>query len=836
MSDNTTLPPDEAEYDRVIPIDLNQEMQNSYIDYAMSVIVGRALPEVRDGMKPVQRRILYAMFDSGFLHNRSYVKSARSVAETMGHYHPHGDSAIYDTLVRMAQPWTMRYPLVDGQGNFGSAGNDPAAAMRYTEARLTSLAEEMLRDIREDVVDFQPNYDGKTNEPVVLPSRVPQLLMNGSNGIAVGMATNIPPHNLGEVAEAIYWCLDNPDADEESTLAAVMERIKGPDFPTAGLIVGDQGIKDAYTTGRGSIRMRGKTSIEEEGKRTVIVITELPYQVNPDNLVSSIAQQVSDGRISGIANIEDQTSSRVGMRIVVTLKRDAVAKVVLNNLYKHSALQTSFGANMLSIVDGVPRTLRIDQLVRIYVQHQLEVIVRRTTFRLRKKEERAHILRGLKKAIDMLDETIALIRRSPSADEARVGLMDLLDIDEAQANAILEMQLRRLAALELQKILDELEQIEIDIADLKDVLAKPERQRAIVKEELSEIVRKYGDERRTRIIPADGEISDEDLIPEEDVVVTITETGYAKRTKTDLYRSQKRGGKGVKGATLKQDEIVKHFFVCSTHDTILFFTTKGRVYRLKAYDLPEANRTARGQHVANLLAFQPGERIAQVIQLKSYQDAPYLVLATRNGLVKKSRLEDYDSNRTGGLVAINLKGDDELVGADLCSEDDDLILVSEFGQSIRFHATDDVLRPMGRATSGVYGMRFNGDDSLLSMNVVKEDQFLLVATSGGYAKRTAMEDYPVQRRGGKGVLTIQYDRRRGHLVGAEVVAIDDEIFAITSNGGIIRTAAKEVRKAGRQTKGVRLMNLAEGDSLLAIARNADRTPSTKKTKQRRQRR
>ena len=821
MSDNTTLPPDEAEYDRVIPIDLNQEMQNSYIDYAMSVIVGRALPEVRDGMKPVQRRILYAMFDSGFLHNRSYVKSARSVAETMGHYHPHGDSAIYDTLVRMAQPWTMRYPLVDGQGNFGSAGNDPAAAMRYTEARLTSLAEEMLRDIREDVVDFQPNYDGKTNEPVVLPSRVPQLLMNGSNGIAVGMATNIPPHNLGEVAEAIYWCLDNPDADEESTLAAVMERIKGPDFPTAGLIVGDQGIKDAYTTGRGSIRMRGKTSIEEEGKRTVIVITELPYQVNPDNLVSSIAQQVSDGRISGIANIEDQTSSRVGMRIVVTLKRDAVAKVVLNNLYKHSALQTSFGANMLSIVDGVPRTLRIDQLVRIYVQHQLEVIVRRTTFRLRKKEERAHILRGLKKAIDMLDETIALIRRSPSADEARVGLMDLLDIDEAQANAILEMQLRRLAALELQKILDELEQIEIDIADLKDVLAKPERQRAIVKEELSEIVRKYGDERRTRIIPADGEISDEDLIPEEDVVVTITETGYAKRTKTDLYRSQKRGGKGVKGATLKQDEIVKHFFVCSTHDTILFFTTKGRVYRLKAYDLPEANRTARGQHVAHLLAFQPGERIAQVIQLKSYQDAPYLVLATRNGLVKKSRLEDYDSNRTGGLVAINLKGDDELVGADLCSEDDDLILVSEFGQSIRFHATDDVLRPMGRATSGVYGMRFNGDDSLLSMNVVKEDQFLLVATSGGYAKRTAMEDYPVQGRGGKGVLTIQYDRRRGHLVGAEVVAIDDEIFAITSNGGIIRTAAKEVRKAGRQTKGVRLMNLAEGDSLLAIARNAD---------------
>lgn len=822
MSDQTKNPPtSEDNYDRVTQIDLNQEMQSSYIDYAMSVIVGRALPEVRDGLKPVQRRILYAMFDSGFLHNRSYVKSARSVAETMGHYHPHGDTAIYDTLVRMAQPWTMRYPLVDGQGNFGSAGNDPAAAMRYTEARMTSLAEEMLRDIREETVDFQSNYDGKTTEPAVLPSRVPQLLMNGSSGIAVGMATNIPPHNLNEIAEAVYWCLENPDADEETTLKAVMERIKGPDFPTAGLIVGDQGIKDAYTTGRGSIKMRGKTSIEEEGKRNIIVITELPYQVNPDNLVQNIAVAVNEGRIKGISKIEDQSSDRVGLRIVITLKRDAVPKVVLNNLYKKSQLQANFGANMLSIVDGVPRTLRIDQMVRHYVNHQLDVIVRRTKFRLRKKEERAHILRGLKKAIDMLDETIALIRRSPNVEEARIGLMELLDVDEAQANAILEMQLRRLAALELQKILDELKQIELDIADLKDILAKEERQREIVRDELVDIVNKFGDDRRTKIIPADGELTDEDLIPEEDVVVTITDTGYAKRTKTDLYRSQRRGGKGVKGAMLKQDDIVKHFFVCSTHDWILFFTTKGRVYRLKAYELPEANRTARGQHVANLLAFQPGERIAQVIQLKTYQDAPYLVLATRNGLVKKSRLEDYDSNRTGGLVAINLKGDDEMVGAVLCSAEDDLILVSDYGQSIRFHASDDVLRPMGRATSGVYGMRFNGEDQLLSMNVVKDDNFLLVATSGGYAKRTSMSDYPVQGRGGKGVLTIQYDRRRGHLVGAESVALDDEIYAVTSNGGVIRTAAKQVRKAGRQTKGVRLINLEKGDSLLAIARNAD---------------
>ena len=585
--------------------------------------------------------------------------------------------------------------------------------------------------------------------------------------------------------------------------------------------MGDQGIKNAYTTGRGSIKMRGKTSIEEEGKRNIIVITELPYQVNPDNLVQNIAVAVNEGRIKGISKIEDQSSDRVGLRIVITLKRDAVPKVVLNNLYKKSQLQANFGANMLSIVDGVPRTLRIDQMVRHYVNHQLDVIVRRTKFRLRKKEERAHILRGLKKAIDMLDETIALIRRSPNVEEARIGLMELLDVDEAQANAILEMQLRRLAALELQKILDELKQIELDIADLKDILAKEERQREIVRDELVDIVNKFGDDRRTKIIPADGELTDEDLIPEEDVVVTITDTGYAKRTKTDLYRSQRRGGKGVKGAMLKQDDIVKHFFVCSTHDWILFFTTKGRVYRLKAYELPEANRTARGQHVANLLAFQPGERIAQVIQLKTYQDAPYLVLATRNGLVKKSRLEDYDSNRTGGLVAINLKGDDEMVGAVLCSAEDDLILVSDYGQSIRFHASDDVLRPMGRATSGVYGMRFNGEDQLLSMNVVKDDNFLLVATSGGYAKRTSMSDYPVQGRGGKGVLTIQYDRRRGHLVGAESVALDDEIYAVTSNGGVIRTAAKQVRKAGRQTKGVRLINLEKGDSLLAIARNAD---------------
>lgn len=1239
---DTTLPPGDDSVDRIQPVDIQQEMQRSYIDYAMSVIVGRALPEVRDGLKPVHRRVLYAMYDSGFRPDRSHAKSARSVAETMGNYHPHGDASIYDTLVRMAQPWSLRYPLVDGQGNFGSPGNDPPAAMRYcvtadalvrlpfgqsvrigdvvpgakpntdnvtdlkvldrhgnpvladrlfhsgdhqtytvrtaegyevtgtanhpllclvdvggvptllwrlieeirpddcvvmqrtpptelgpadweptmealllgafisegfvsearagfnnldrdffntvvtaydavvggtryvsertiasgsllyeldihnvnalrvsrlwdvvgqrsadkavpewlwqapacvkraflqalfegdgscsvlprntiqisystrserlakdvqqmllefgvvsrryrhavgehkvvitnraqaelfaaqigfggakqakltrilgamppcagmdgdhvpglgrfvrrhsgsrwvdkdwlnrhnvdriqrwrtrgaeilshiadpdvraiateltdgrfyyakvasvteagvqpvyslrvdtedhafltngfvshnTEARLTPLAMEMLREIDEETVDFIPNYDGRVQEPTVLPSRFPNLLANGSGGIAVGMATNIPPHNLRELAEAVYWCLDNHEADEEATLTAVCERVKGPDFPTHGLIVGSQGIHDAYTTGRGSIRMRGVVEVEEDSRgRTSLVITELPYQVNHDNFITSIAEQVRDGKLAGISNIEDQSSDRVGLRIVVEIKRDAVAKVVLNNLYKHTQLQTSFGANMLSIVDGVPRTLRLDQMIRHYVAHQLDVIVRRTTYRLRKANERAHILRGLVKALDALDEVIALIRASETVDIARAGLIELLDIDDIQAQAILDMQLRRLAALERQRIIDDLAKIEAEIADLEDILAKPERQRRIVHDELSEIVDKHGDERRTRIIAADGDVNDEDLIAREDVVVTITETGYAKRTKTDLYRSQKRGGKGVQGAGLKQDDIVRHFFVCSTHDWILFFTTQGRVYRAKAYELPEASRTARGQHVANLLAFQPEERIAQVIQIRGYEDAPYLVLATRNGLVKKTKLTDFDSNRSGGIVAINLRDNDELVGAVLCSSDEDLLLVSANGQSIRFSATDEALRPMGRATSGVQGMRFNADDYLLSLNVVREGTYLLVATSGGYAKRTAIEEYPVQGRGGKGVLTVMYDRRRGRLVGALIVDEDSELYAITSGGGVIRTAAGQVRKAGRQTKGVRLMNLGEENTLLAIARNAE---------------
>ncbi|WP_315536299.1 DNA gyrase subunit A [Corynebacterium matruchotii] len=810
-----------SDYDRILPIDLNEEMQTSYIDYAMSVIVGRALPEVRDGLKPVHRRILYAMYDSGYRPDRGYVKSARPVSDTMGQFHPHGDAAIYDTLVRLAQDWNMRYPLVDGQGNFGSRGNDGPAAMRYTECRLTPLAMEMVRDIRENTVDFSPNYDGKTMEPDILPSRVPNLLMNGSNGIAVGMATNIPPHNLRELADAIYWLLENPDADDATALEACMEHIKGPDFPTAGLIVGTQGIKDAYTTGRGSIRMRGVTSIEEEGSRQTIVITELPYQVNPDNLISSIAEQVRDGKLAGISKIEDESSDRVGMRIVVTLKRDAVPRVVLNNLYKHSQLQTNFGANMLSIVDGVPRTLRLDQMLRYYVAHQIEVIVRRTQYRLDEAEKRAHILRGLVKALDMLDEVIALIRRSETVDVARRGLIDLLTIDEVQADAILAMQLRRLAALERQKIIDELAEIEAIIADLKDILASPGRQRAIVRDELKEIVDKYGDDRRSQIIAATGDVTEEDLIARENVVVTITSTGYAKRTKVDAYKSQRRGGKGVRGAELKQDDVVRHFFVCSTHDWILFFTNFGRVYRLKAYELPEASRTARGQHVANLLEFQPEERIAQVIQIQSYEDAPYLVLATVQGRVKKSRLSDYESARSGGLIAINLNEGDKLIGASLCSNEDDLLLVSEEGQSIRFSADDEQLRPMGRSTAGVKGMRFRGDDHLLAMTVVRDGSYLLVATAGGYGKRTSMDEYSVQGRGGVGVVTFKYNPKRGKLIGALAVDNDDQIFAITSAGGVIRTEVNQIRPSSRATMGVRLVNLEDGIELLAIDRNVE---------------
>jgi DNA gyrase subunit A len=613
--------------------------------------------------------------------------------------------------------------------------------------------------------------------------------------------------------------------DPELNVKGLLKHIKGPDFPTYGQILGTSGIEDAYRTGRGSVRMRAVVEVDEDAKgRTILVVTELPYQVNPDNLVESIATLAREGKVAGIADINDESSDRIGMRIVVTLKRDAVAKVVLNNLFKHTQLQTTFGANMLAIVDGVPRTLRLDQFIAHYVEHQVEVIVRRTRYLLKQAEERAHILRGYLKALDQLDAVIALIRNSPSSQEARVGLMELLEIDEVQADAILDLQLRRLAALERQRIIDEAAEIEAKIDDYNDILAKPGRQRQIIRDELTEIVDKYGDERRTRLVPYDGDVSMEDLIADEDVVVTVTRTGYAKRTKTDLYRAQRRGGKGVQGASLKADDIVEHFFVSSTHDWILFFTNKGRVYRTKAYELPEANRNARGQHVANLLAFQPDETIAEVIALKNYEVAPYLVLATKHGLVKKSKLTDFDSNRSGGIVAINLRDDDELIDAALVSSQDDLLLVSRNAMSIRFHADDDALRPMGRATSGVFGMRFNDGDELLAMEVIRDDLDdveILVATEGGYAKRTKIEEYPVQGRGGKGVLTARIVSTRGGLVGAVAVSSKDEIYAITSDGVVIRTKAAEVRRAQRQTMGVRLMNLPDDVYVVAVARNAD---------------
>jgi DNA gyrase subunit A len=825
--------------DRIEPIGIEVEMQRSYLDYAMSVIVGRALPEVRDGLKPVHRRVLYAMYDGGYRPDRGYFKCSRIVGDVMGNYHPHGDTAIYDTLVRLAQPWSLRYPLVDGNGNFGSPGNDPPAAMRYTEARMAALAMEMLRDIDADTVDFAANYDGRSQEPLVLPSRFPNLLVNGAGGIAVGMATNIPPHNLREVATGVHWALDHPDATDEELLEALIGIVKGPDFPTSGLIVGRSGIEEAYRTGRGSIRMRAVVNVEENKGRTQLVVTELPYQVNPDNLAEKIAELVRDNKVSGIADVRDETSARIGQRLVIDLKRDAIAKVVLNNLYKHTQLQDTFGANMLAIDDGVPRTLRLDQMNRYYVEHQVDVVVRRTRYQLRKAQERLHVLEGLLMALDFLDAVISLIRNADSAEVAREQLRegryawaDLVTppadsarfvLSEIQATAILDMQLRRLAALERQRIIDEAAELRARIAELEAILASPQRQREIIGEELKEVVDKFGDERRTRIVPFEGEMSIEDLIAQEDVVVTVTRGGYAKRTKTDLYRSQKRGGKGVQGAALREDDIVEHFFVTTTHHWLLFFTNKGRVYRAKAHELPEQARSAKGQHVANILAFGQDERIAEVMAIQDYAAAPYLVLATKRGLCKKSALTDFDSNRTGGLVAINLREDDEVIGARLVGAEDDLLLVSRNAQSIRFHADDEQLRPMGRATAGVIGMRFDAADELLSIAVVKADSpaDLLVATSGGFAKRTPLTEYPIQGRGGKGVLTAKIVPSRGNLVGALVAEPNDQLYAIASNGGVLRTVAKDVRRAQRQTMGVKLIDLEPGVQVVGVARNAD---------------
>ncbi|WP_309707893.1 DNA gyrase subunit A [Pseudolysinimonas sp.] len=828
MADVTEVDPDR--HDKIEQVDLQLEMQRSYLDYAMSVIVGRALPDVRDGLKPVHRRVIYALYDGGYRPDRAFSKCTRIIGDVMGQFHPHGDSSVYDALVRLVQPWSLRYPLALGQGNFGSPGNDGAAAHRYTETKMAPLAMEMVRDIDEDTVDMQDNYDGRTQEPRVLPARFPNLLVNGSVGIAVGMATNIPPHNLREVAEAALWALENPEAPREELLEALIQRVKGPDFPTGAQILGIKGIQDAYRTGRGSITMRAVVSVEELQGRTSLVVTELPYQVNPDNLAIKIADLVKEGKLAGIADIRDESSGRTGQRLVIVLKRDAVAKVVLNNLYKHTQLQDNFGANMLAIVDGVPRTLALDGFITHWIDHQIEVIVRRTQFRLAKAEADAHIQRGYAKALDALDEVIALIRRSPDVDEARQGLIKLLEVDELQADAILALQLRRLAALERQKIRDRLEELEREIAEYQAILASPVQQRTIVTEELTDLVAKFGDDRRTEIMLGyGGDMSVEDLIPEEEMVITITRGGYIKRTRSDNYRSQHRGGRGVRGAQLRADDVVEHFFVTTTHHWLLFFTNTGRVYRAKAYEVQEAGRDAKGQHVANLLALQPDEQIAQVLDIRDYSVATYLVLATRGGLVKKTALTEYDTNRTGGIIAINLREGDELVSALLVEDGTDVLLVSRHGMSIRFTASDSAMRPMGRSTSGVIGMHFRGDDSLLAASVVPStgsgqaaDSFVFVVTEGGYAKRTAVDQYRIQNRGGLGIKVAKLSETRGDLAGALIVEEDDEVLVVLAGGKVVRSAVAEVPAKGRDTMGVVFARFDDDDKIIAIAKNSER--------------
>ncbi len=809
--------------DKIEQVDLQVEMQRSYLDYAMSVIVGRALPDVRDGLKPVHRRVLYAMYDGGYRPDKQFSKCSRVVGDVMGQYHPHGDAAIYDTLVRLVQDWNMRYPLVAGQGNFGSPGNDPAAAPRYTECKMASLAMEMVRDIDEETVDFQDNYDGRTQEPTILPSRFPNLLVNGSIGIAVGMATNIPPHNLREIAEAAKYALLNPEKKGAKLLNELIKIVKGPDFPTGAQILGRSGIEEAYRTGRGSITMRAVVTVEEIHNRVCLVVTELPYQVNPDNLALRIAELVKEGKLTGIADIRDETSGRTGQRLVIVLKKDAVARVVLNNLFKYTQLQENFGANMLALVDGVPRTLSLDGFITAWIDHQIEIILRRTKFRLKKAEERAHILRGYLKALDALDAVIKLIRKSQTVDDARDGLMKLLKIDDLQARAILNMQLRQLAALERQKIIDEAAELEAEIKGYKKIIKDEALQRKIVIEELDEITEKFGDDRKTTIaMGSDGDVGVEDLIKEEEMVVTLTAGGYIKRTKSSSYRVQHRGGRGVKGASLRADDVVQNFIVSTTHHWLMFFTNKGRVYRAKVHEVQEASREAKGQHVANLLALQPDERVVEVLDLKDYTQAPYLVIATKSGLVKKTELELYDTARSGGIIAIKLRKDDEVVNAMLVEDDNHLLLVSKKGMSICFSADNESLRPMGRDTSGVTGMKFRKGDELLSASVIGSAGFVFVVTEGGYAKRTSVDQYRVQNRGGLGIKVAKLDEKRGDLVGSQIVDETDEVLVVLASGKVMRTPASEVPAKGRDTMGVVFARFEEGDAVLSLAKNKER--------------
>jgi DNA gyrase subunit A len=797
---------------RIEPRDIEEEMRSSYLDYAMSVIVGRALPDVRDGLKPVHQRMLWGAYEEGVRPGSNRRKSAYIVGSVLGRYHPHGDVAVYDALVRLGQDFASRYPLIDGQGNFGSADGDPAAAMRYTEARLSPIAMELLRDIEKDTVDFRPNYDNQFQEPVVLPARFPNLLANGSSGIAVGMATNIPPHNLGEVIDATVALLANPELTSED----LMRYVKGPDFPTGALIMGTSAVRDAYVTGRGSIRVRAKVHVEESNRGAQrLVVTELPYQVSGDRLLARIGELVKDGRISGISDVNNE-SNREGTRLVIDVRRDAVPQVVLNQLYKHTQLQDTFGVISLALVDGVPRVLSLADMLSRYITHQVTVVVRRTRHDLRKAQERAHILEGLLTALDHLDEVIALIRAASSADEARRQLMERYALSEAQATAILDMQLRRLAALERQKLQEEYAELQAKIGELKAILEDPSKVRGIIKDELLDIKKRFADPRRTEIRPEEGEISIEDLIAAEPVVVTVTRTGYVKRVPLTDYRAQGRGGRGVRGANLREDDIVQFLFITNTHHWVLFFTNKGRVYRVKVHELPEAARNSRGTYIANIpgASFQPDEKIAAVLDLDDYDSGRFLVLGTKNGMVKKTALHEYDSPRVG-LAAINLRDDDELIGVKLTSGDDDLMFVSRKAMAVRFRESE--VRPMGRQTSGVTAMRLRGDDQVLAMEVVRPDADLLVVTDAGYGKRTPLDQYQRKGRGIQGVKTAELTEVRGFLAGAFVVQDEDDVFLITESGQVIRTRVNEIRRAGRATQGVRVMRLGARARVAAVA-------------------
>lgn len=802
----------EENMSQIIDRDINVEMRESFMDYAMSIIVSRALPDVRDGLKPVHRRILYAMNELGMHPDKPFKKSARIVGEVIGKYHPHGDSAVYETMVRMAQDFSMRYMLVEGHGNFGSIDGDFAAAMRYTEARLSKIALEMLRDINKETVDFMPNYDGEEHEPVVLPARYPNLLVNGVSGIAVGMATNIPPHNLGEVIDGVQALIANPDLDSLDLL----DYIKGPDFPTAGYIIGRTGIRQAYTTGRGSITMRAKTRIEEHNNKARIIVDEIPYQVNKARLVEKIAELVREKRVDGITDLRDE-SDRNGMRIVIELRRDVNPNIVLNNLYKHTALQSTFGINMLAIVNDEPKILTLKEVLSHYLQHQVEVIRRRTEFELKKAEARAHILEGLRIALDHLDEVIALIRASQTTDIARTGLMERFGLSQEQAQAILDMRLQRLTGLEREKIEAEYQELMQKIAEYREILANESLVLQIISNELQEIREKYSDERRTEILVGEESILDEDLIPQEEVVITITHTGYIKRLPLTTYRSQKRGGRGVVGMDTKDNDFVEHLFVTNSHHYLMFFTDRGKAYRLKAYEIPELGRTARGTPIINLIQIEQGETVNAVIPVERFDEDKYLFFATRSGVVKKTPIEDYINIRKGGLIAVHLREDDTLIDVKLTDGHQEVIMGTAQGMSIRFPESD--VRSMGRAATGVKGITLDEDDQVIGMDVVDPEQDVLIVTTKGYGKRTPVSEYRIQSRGGKGIKTINVTEKNGSVVSLKVVKDEEDLMIITSSGTLIRTSMSGISTMGRNTQGVKLINIREDDSVATVCRS-----------------